>query len=979
VHLSGTVPRSVPSHPITITTTRAIALVLTFLTGFSGLVYEVSWQKYLATLLGSHSEATAAVLGLYLGGLAAGYAIFGWVVRRAVERAARASLHPPLLLIYGIVEAGIGVWALAFPFLFGAVQHISFWMPPGHEGLSFAFDVFLCLLLLAPPTILMGGTIPILTQALTRGLIDATRIHAFVYAFNTAGAFAGSLAAGFVLIHWLGLDGVLFAMGGVNLFAGAVFLAIGLRASGPAAAADPSAPTGAPRLSRFAPLAGVALLAGFAMMVLQTAFNRVAGLALGSSHFTFAMVVAVFVLCIALGSFAVSALSRIPAWLVAASQWLLVALLAGLYLFLPDAGYGAHVLRSFFRDMPEAFYLYQVAVFTIILLVLVVPIGISGALLPLIFHHLRNEVGDLGRMAGSLYSWNTIGSLLGALLGGYVLLFWIDLPDVYAVALGALALGAGILTVRVARAPWHVTSVATALALAGIVALPDWDPMSYAVGRFRQRRPTEVTFAGPRAFIDGHNQGTKLLFHDDDPVATITVLEQPKKGAISIMNNGKSDGSTVSDYPTMCYAAILPALLADDLSRSFVIGWGTGVTAGELGTLEDAREIVVAEISPGVIEGAPFFRKANQQADVNPKVSAIRRDAYRALLHSEGRYGIIASEPSNPWVTGVEMLYSREFLEAARSRLTPGGVYAQWFHLYEVDEKTVEIVAHTYASVFDQVAVWFAQGPDILLMGLNSPDGYPSLEAIRARAERPDFRAALERCGSTSVEEALAHELIPPGLLQKGKVAGELHTLRRPILSQHAARAFFAGRGVEIPILAGGPDANGARARGLLAQEFPLGGRPIPEDVAEAVTRHLCKLKRLGECATWLARWRSDHPTSELARAFDPRELERGFGRREELQPQVIDLIERLFRGELPPTPRAKSPVARAAALTSIFASHYVHATPFDRRVLSTAWSGCRGNPRMMATCEQERLRIDERLERFELNAAPMVGAGDAG
>ena len=98
--------------------TRAVALLLTLLTGFSGLVYEITWQKYLATLLGSHSEATAAVLGLYLGGLAAGYALFGWVARRAVERAEREHRQPPLLLIYGVAEMGIGVLALAFPLLF---------------------------------------------------------------------------------------------------------------------------------------------------------------------------------------------------------------------------------------------------------------------------------------------------------------------------------------------------------------------------------------------------------------------------------------------------------------------------------------------------------------------------------------------------------------------------------------------------------------------------------------------------------------------------------------------------------------------------------------------------------------------------------------------------------------------------------------------------------------------------------------------
>src|SRR5262249_43358262 len=125
------------------TMTRAVALLLTFLTGFSGLVYEVTWQKYLATLLGSHSEATAAVLGLYLGGLAAGYALFGFVARRVVERAERAGRAPRLLLVYGLAEAGIGVLAFAFPVAFGAVQRMSFWVPVGHEAASFAFDVAL--------------------------------------------------------------------------------------------------------------------------------------------------------------------------------------------------------------------------------------------------------------------------------------------------------------------------------------------------------------------------------------------------------------------------------------------------------------------------------------------------------------------------------------------------------------------------------------------------------------------------------------------------------------------------------------------------------------------------------------------------------------------------------------------------------------------------------------------------------------------
>ena len=197
---------------------RSIVLLLTIPTGFSGLAYEVTWQKYLATLLGSHSEVTAAVLAIFLGGLSAGYALFGAIAKRHVARAQARGRGSRLLVIYGAVEGASGLYALGFPARFGLVQELSYRVPHGSAGGGFAFDVGLCALLVAPPTVLMGATIPLLTQALARGLDDATRFHAWVYAFNTAGAFGGALTAGFVLVPALGLAGVMWAMCGVCLF-----------------------------------------------------------------------------------------------------------------------------------------------------------------------------------------------------------------------------------------------------------------------------------------------------------------------------------------------------------------------------------------------------------------------------------------------------------------------------------------------------------------------------------------------------------------------------------------------------------------------------------------------------------------------------------------------------------------------------------------------------------------------------------------
>ena len=249
----------------------------------------------------------------------------------------------------------------------------------------------------------------------------------------------------------------------------------------------------------------------------------------------------------------------------------------------------------------------------------------------------------------------------------------------------------------------------------------------------------------------------------------------------------------------MALVGLVPALLCDDPSRAFVIGWGLGVTAGELGTLDDVKEVVAAEISPAVLEAAPFFDAGNQNASKNPKIQQIRSDAYRALLRSEGQFGVIASEPSNPWVMGVEMLFSEEFLRAARDRLTPGGVFAQWFHLYEVDDETVKIVLRTYKAVFGDMAIWFTLGPDVLLLGFKDPSPALDIDRLRERFERADFRAGFERAAVGSWIQLLAHEVVPLGAVAATELPGPLHTVRHPILSDSAARAFFAGGRVPVP------------------------------------------------------------------------------------------------------------------------------------------------------------------------------------
>ena len=156
-------------------------------------------------------------------------------------------------------------------------------------------------------------------------------------------------------------------------------------------------------------------------------------------------------------------------------------------------------------------------------------------------------------------------------------------------------LGAGILSVLLLRLPALAVALATAAALGACLVAAGLGPVPHDSGLFRQRTALPQTFSGADALFESRNVGRKLLFFDDDPNSTIAVAESNSR---SLITNGKSDGNLRFDYTTMALAGLVPALLCDDPSRAFVIGWGLGITAGALGSLDDVKEVVAAEISP---------------------------------------------------------------------------------------------------------------------------------------------------------------------------------------------------------------------------------------------------------------------------------------------------------------------------------------------------------------------------------------------
>ncbi|MEI7672040.1 MAG: hypothetical protein WCK00_08015, partial [Deltaproteobacteria bacterium] len=395
----------------------SLGYVVIFLTGAAGLVYQVTWQKYLSRLLGADSIATSIILATFLGGLSLGYYLCGKFSTRIK--------HP--LRGFALLEGAIGIWCLAFPTIFAVIDSLtrswSFSAP-----IVILFQGVLCsAFLIGVPTICMGGTVPLMTRGISQNLKEATSVHATIYSINTAGAVLGALLAGFYLIPRFGLPVTVRGAAAVNIGASLFFLLIAVWVKPQPAEEPKSASPG--KLGQISPrfpapiLYAVALTSGFYVMMLENVMIRFTNFAMGSSSYSFSLIVAVFILSIAVGSFIVARLPKIPPSLLFWNQFLIAVSLLGVYYSLDTWPYWTHLIRVGSQSNPAGFWQYYLLVFMALTGLMIFPVACMGATIPIAFHELKRDLHNVGRHSGLLLSWNTVGSLAGSIIGGILLYY----------------------------------------------------------------------------------------------------------------------------------------------------------------------------------------------------------------------------------------------------------------------------------------------------------------------------------------------------------------------------------------------------------------------------------------------------------------------------------------------------------------------------------------------------------------------------
>jgi spermidine synthase len=664
------------------------ALLLSAGSGAAALIYEVVWFQLLELVIGSTAVSLAVLLATFMGGMCLGSLMLPRVSAR---------YHP--LRVYAAIELGIGVFGIAVLLLMPLAGGIyTAWSGYGLRGFLLRGAVAaLCLL---PPTLLMGATLPALSrQAETTP--DGVPWLGFLYGSNIAGAVFGGLLAGFYLLRRFDVATATYIAAATNAACAGIALVLASRLRPPeplrAGEVHPHEDSGTTIYVAVA-------LSGLCALAAETIWTRMLGLLLGASVYTLSIIVAVFLTGLGIGSGIGSLLSRslerprtALGWcqLLAAGgiAWTAYNLAASLPYWPVNPSVSSNIWFNFQLDLDRALW------------ALLPPTLLWGASFPLALAAAASKGPDGGKLMSRVYAANTLGAIIGALGASLLLIAWVGSQRAEQV-LVALSIVAGVLLL----APFRSGLVAAALAVLLIPTVPPIAKVLIAHGRYA------ATWVGKG----------DVIYAAEGINSSVAVSSFPS-GVLTFHVAGKIQASNVPrDMRLQRMLGHLTTLTAAHPSSVLVIGCGAGITAGAVSIDPRVERETIVEIEPLVPQAASaYFGEANFDVLHNRKVQVRIDDGRHYLLTTKEKFDGITVDPLDPWVKGAANLYTREFFEAMRRHLTPGGVVTMYVQLFETNRDAVKSAVATFFEVFPNATIWGnpyqGQGHDMVLLGQVEP------------------------------------------------------------------------------------------------------------------------------------------------------------------------------------------------------------------------------------------------------------------
>ncbi len=712
-----------------------LLLVLFAGSGCAALIYEVVWYQLLQLAIGSTSVSLGILLATYMGGLCIGSV---WLPR---SRWARA--HP--LRVYAALETGIALFGLLVLFILPLVNRAYLaGVTTGLPGMLLrGLLAAACMLI---PTILMGASLPAIV-----GWVEAqhTTWWGLLYAANTVGAVAGCLIAGFYLLRVYDTSVATYAAVAINLLVAGVSLMVAARKTPEARTPDKSEPD-APTSNRW-PIYFTIALSGACALGAEVVWTRVIGYLFGVTVYAFAIILAVFLIGLAIGS-GIGSLAPGQMNPRAALGWAQVLVTAGI-------AWTSYMITDSLPFWPIDVMRYQSPWHTFQLdfvramWAILPPTLMWGASFPLACAAAASgsKHYDSGRIVGSVYAANTLGAIAGALVVSLWLVPWIGTQGTQRALLVASALsGLFVLWPPWNRRAWkQAAALGTAMVVAGLLAWTIHPVPGKLIAYGRQL---------PR-FADA----SKIIYTVEGRNSSVAIGQWPD-GSIEIDVNGHIEATTLNfDMKLQRMVGHLPGLLHPDPKTILGIGFGAGVSAGTFTRYPGIEHITICEIEPVIPPTSTrYFAQQNYEVYNSPKTHVVFDDARHYLMTTNDKFDIIASDPLDVFAKGTAALYTKEYFESVKRHLNPGGYFTLYVPLYETDMATIKSELATFYDAFPNGTIWAntrdGRGYDMVFLGQVEPLSV-NVDQLLARAARPDYApviASLREIDVSTVEALLS-------------------------------------------------------------------------------------------------------------------------------------------------------------------------------------------------------------------------------
>lgn len=646
--------------------TSNLLLILFFLSGAAGLIYEIVWTRQLLLVFGNTTQSIVAVISTFLGGLAIGNYLFG-------NRTDKLSA-PDLVRLYAKLEFGVAATAsLSLPILKYIVPVYALMTdaPSPTAGLILLKFLLTALTLLGP-TILMGGTLPALVSFAKHHKQVSGEGISLLYAVNTAGAIVGVLAASLVLIELLGLTGTFLTGVAINIAVGAVALTL-VKESRP----DPSAKRQGASSFKLDPtgkiILALYLVSGLTAIAYQVLWTRLLTPKTGTYVYAFSAILAIYLFGIAFGS-----------WLF--HRYLDAPRSRGFLFAVSQLGIGICSLLSIL------FVRFDVGGSFLTMILVVVPatilMGISFPLVVLLVGGEKNP----GKSIGFVYSSNTLGSIIGAFAASFVFIPLLGTVSSLFV-LGLVNLVLAIVVFQLFRTsllknqrPFRTLAAVSAAVVVALIATGQWN--HFKAGAM-QSLLNNVRAAG-----------LEHRFFEDE-VASVLAFTDSTKRTPSLLIDGVATTLKVTETKLMAH---LPIAIHPQPKDMLIIAFGMGSTFRS--ALRHDIAVDVVELCPSVPKMFDLFHLDADEVLNNARGRIIINDGRNYVLLTKKAYDIVTIDPPPPFnAAGTTVLYSKGFYEQIKAKLNNQGIVCQWMY-FGSRQDDIAMATRSFFDVFPHVTVF---------------------------------------------------------------------------------------------------------------------------------------------------------------------------------------------------------------------------------------------------------------------------------